>query len=289
MSGPEKPAREEKEKDAAPAYAAAGGGGARAALKLTDVAWIVAKNGYAADIWRCCGINREMWRWIDPCWTAEQAACVRRDHPFWQAIINLPHGEAGETRLILAAKRGDLARVEELIAWHADVNAVDNDNGTALIYASATGLSGGYVEVARTLLAAGAHLDATNEQGWTALIYASWMGHVEVVSLFLAAGADVNAANKEGYAALIRSSYYGHVDIMRKLLAKGAGVDVANSFGNTALISASCGGQVEGVRVLLKARANKHLIDNHGNTAHDCASQIPASTAAIRALLDLAP
>jgi hypothetical protein len=134
------------------------------ALTLTDVAWIVAKNGYAADVWRCCGINRAMWRWIDPRWTAEQAACVRRDHPFWQAIINLPHGSRGETRLILAAKRGRQARVATLIAWHADVSL-------ATIY------------------------------GWTALISASASGHVEVVCGLLAAGANKRLATRGGSTA----------------------------------------------------------------------------------------
>ena len=65
---------------------------------LLDVAWIVAKNGYAADVWRCCGICREMWRWIAPELSEEDAARVRRDHPFWQAIINLRHGKYARTR-----------------------------------------------------------------------------------------------------------------------------------------------------------------------------------------------
>ena len=120
MSGPEKRAREE-DAEAAAAAASAAPPGAHETPTLLDVAWVVAKNGYAADVWRCCGICREMWRWIAPELSEEDAARVRRDHPFWQAIINLPHFN-GRTRLMLAAQHGALTRAETLIAWHADVH-----------------------------------------------------------------------------------------------------------------------------------------------------------------------
>ena len=186
---------------------------------LLDVAWIVAKNGYAANVCRCSGICREMWRWIAPELSEADAARARRDHLFWQAIIDLPHGAHRRTRLMQATARGALAHVETLIAWHADVNAADKDGDTALILASGVG----YVEVVRALLAAGAGVDVATNNGWTALICASFDGQVETV---------------------------------RELLAMGA---------------------------------DKHVITNNGDTAYSCAAHIPASTAAIRALLALAP
>ena len=218
MSGPEKRAREEE----ADGAAAAAAPGAHETPTLLDVAWIVAKNGYAADVWRCCGTCREMWRWIEPELSEEDAARVRRDHPFWQAIINLWHGWRSITLLMLAAERGELARVEALIAWHADVSM------------AAIGINSG-----------------------TALSHASMNGHVEVV---------------------------------RALLAEGVGVDAATNDGSTALIFASFKGHVEVVRALLAAGADKHLSANNGDTAYSLAGAgTPASTAAIRALLDLAP
>ena len=102
MSGPNKRTREE-DAGAGAGAAAAGAAAGSGAATLLDVAWIVAKNGYAADVWRCSGLCREMWRWIAPLLSEEDAARVRRDHPFWQAIINLPLGPRGDTRLILAA------------------------------------------------------------------------------------------------------------------------------------------------------------------------------------------
>ena len=185
---------------------------------LLDVAWIVAKNGYAADVWRCCGLCREMLRWIAPGMCAEDAARVRRDHPFWQAIINLPHCLRGETRLMLAAMYGKLARVETLIAWHADVNAVDKNGVTALMYASANNC---HAKVVRVLLASGAVVDAVSNAGDTALIHASFNGHVEVVRALLAAGANKHIiANNRDTANSVAGRH--HPDLtaaIRELLA----------------------------------------------------------------------
>ena len=164
----------------------------------------MAKNGYAADVWRCSSICREMWRWIEPALSEEDAARVRRDHPFWQAIINLPHGPGHRMRLMLAAQRGKLAQVEMLIAWHADVNAVDEIGSAALILANGQG----HVEVVRALLAAGAGADAATNDGWTALIFASSDSHVETVRALLAAGANKHLINNSGDTAY---SFAAHI------------------------------------------------------------------------------
>ena len=224
---------------------------------------MVAKNGYAADVWRCCGICREMWRWIAPELSEEDAARVRRDHPFWQAIIDLPHGTRRRTRLMLAAARDKLVHVETLIAWHADVNAAGQYGYTALMHASEQASMSGRLEVVRALLAAGAGVDAANALGQTALLLAC-------------------------------SCYCSNVEIARSLLAGGADVDVADITGRTALMCASANGLVEVVRVLLAAGANKHCTTTSGDTAYSLAR--PGSwrcpsffSAAIRALLDLVP
>jgi hypothetical protein len=169
---------------------------------LLDVAWIVAKNGYAADVWRCCGICREMWHWIAPELSEEDAARVRREHPFWQAIINLPHGTSGETRLLRAVFSRNLVRIKTLIAWHADVNTVTKSGDAVLIWASGWGL----IEVVRALLAAGAAVDAVGRDGHTALSSASYEGETEVVRALLAAGANKHLIDRWGDTAYNRAS-----------------------------------------------------------------------------------
>ena len=132
------------------------------------------------------------------------------------------------------------------------------------------------------------YMQPNQKNYWTALIIASCGGHVEVVRALLAAGAGVEAANDSGWTPLLFASYRGRVDVVRALLDAGASVNVMTS-SMTALMWASSSGHVDVVRALLAAGANKHLIGIQGHTAHSLASGTPAWTAAIRALLDLAP
>ena len=126
---------------------------------------------------------------------AADAARVRRDHPIWQAIINLRHGKYASTRLLMAARFGELARVETLIAWHADVNAADNRGWTALMWASRNG----HVDVARALLKAGADVNAGENHVGPALYIAGERAQVEVVRVLLAAeGVHMDAMNMSG-------------------------------------------------------------------------------------------
>ena len=144
-------------------------------------------------------------------------------------------------------------------------------------------------EVVRALLDASAGVDAASNAGNTALIFASDKGHIEVVHLILSVGVNVDAANNVGDTALILASGKGHVEVARALLAADAGMDAANGQGFTALILASNYGHVEVVRALLSVGASKHFVSPNGASAYSAASHTPASTAAIRALLDLAP
>ena len=81
----------------------------------------------------------------------------------------------------------------------ADVNAIDNDGITALMWASARG----YTDVVRFLLENGANVNVKANDGLTALIWASDNGCVEVVRLLLENGANVNAKKDDGQTVLM--------------------------------------------------------------------------------------
>jgi hypothetical protein len=166
-------------------------------LKLTDIIGFVAQNGYAREANACSGLNRETWRCIPPGLSAADADRVRRDHPLWQAIINLRHGALKQTRLCWAARCGHLARVRELCDWRADVEATDFSNTTPLHYASNIG----NLDVVRELLSRGADANAVDSFGYPPLIWSSYLGHVEVVRVLLAAGAFKRHVNNAGSTA----------------------------------------------------------------------------------------
>jgi hypothetical protein len=166
-------------------------------LKLTGVIGFVALNGYAREANACAGLCRETWRCIPTGLSAADADRVRRDHPLWQAIIDLKHGWYKRTRLIQAASKGDFARVRELCDWRADVEARDREGQTALALASGPACA----DCARELINRKADLNATSISGLTPLMIAILYQRVDTVHLLLAAGADKRRVDVHGETA----------------------------------------------------------------------------------------
>ena len=71
--------------------------------------------------------------------------------------------------LLAAAAKGDVRKVEKLLAARADVNTTDMDDKTPLILASL----GGHTEAVRLLIGAGADVNAKDNLETTAIIWAS--------------------------------------------------------------------------------------------------------------------
>lgn len=104
-----------------------------------------------------------------------------------------------------------------LLASHP--GAASDDPGDALRRAA----SAGDLAKVKELLAAGADVNAANAYGGTALAFAADKGHAAVVDLLLERGADVNAKDRfYGATPLVWAVGHGHAEIVRSLLAKGA-------------------------------------------------------------------
>jgi hypothetical protein len=131
--------------------------------------------------------------------------------------IPSPTAETRASGLINAAAAGDLVRVKSLIAARADVNAKNNNGETALMWAS----DKGHAEVVNALLTARADVNAKANNGETALMWASYKGHAEVVNALLAARADLNAKNDDGKTALMLASDMGHAEVVKLLRQAG--------------------------------------------------------------------
>ena len=283
--------------------------------KLTDVLWIVAKNGYAREANACAGLNRETWTYLPPEMSDEDKDRVRKTNMFWQAIINLKHGFFKKTRLSWAAGKGKLARVRELCDWRAGIEEADKDGRTPLYYASqfnnlyvvrdlldrganieAATYDGNtslyvaseraHLDVVRELLARGANKEAAKNDGVTSLIIAVMYGHVEVLRELLAHGANIEAAKKNGSTPLMIASQCGNTDLVRELIARGANIEAGDDIGSTPLIYASWAGHADVVRELLASGANKHHVDNDGETAMSLVGRLASfEHLVIRALL----
>jgi len=137
------------------------------------------------------------------------------------------------------------------------------DGATALMCASAMG----HPFAIQALLEAGAVVDSKDNHGDTALMCAGANGQESAIRLLLDAGAAVASKNNNGETALRWASVKGHAGAIRALLEAGALVDSADHLGGTALSHASADGHVDAVHVLLEAGATVDAPDNEGITA----------------------
>jgi len=162
----------------------------------------------------------------------------------------------GVTALYIAARAGDSAATQMLLAAGADANAALPASGeTVLMTAAKAGnpdvvralLTGGVSGVslaqlgearaaARVAEAAGYSLlpnpaVATNYAdvnarerlyGRTALMIAAVEGHAEAVRLLVEAGSDLNIVDEEGSTALSLARSYGNLDVAAQLAEAGA-------------------------------------------------------------------
>jgi ankyrin repeat protein len=154
-------------------------------------------------------------------------------------------------KIINAVEKGNKKEILKLLKAGVDVNIKDEDGYTALILASYNG----HTETVKILLESGADVNIKDEDGYTALITASSQGHAETVKLLLESGADVNAENKESFTALMYASLNGHIGTVKLLLEAGADANVKNEYGETALDIAESRGHTETVKLLLEAGA----------------------------------
>ena len=149
--------------------------------------------------------------------------------------------------IVDAARNGDRDALRALIDKKVDVNATEADGSTALLWASYRDDQ----ESANLLIRAHANVNAANDLGVTPLWAASQNGGAAMVRTLLEAGAKPNAALLAGETPLMVAARSGYPEIVEQLLLKGANPNARGTRGQTALMWAVAQKHPEAVKVLL--------------------------------------
>ena len=143
--------------------------------------------------------------------------------------------------LLYAVRIGDFDRVKELIAKGADVNLVQEGEGTALVMA----IRQNRLQIARYLLQKGADPNlGTNNDGHP-LWLAARNGDIGLVELLVSSGVDVNKKFHGDGSALIQASKNGDLAMAKALVRLKADINMGVQGDGNPLIMASKGGHFE--------------------------------------------
>jgi ankyrin repeat protein len=127
--------------------------------------------------------------------------------------------DSGETVLMAAAMAGSVPSLEQLLAYGANPNAVDSvRRQTALMWAAAER----HASAVRTLVKAGARLDARSAAGLTPLMFAIRSGDIDTTATLLDLGADMTATSPDGTTSLGLAIINAHWQLAVTLLDRGA-------------------------------------------------------------------
>uniref|UniRef100_A0A8D0GX44 Cyclin dependent kinase inhibitor 2C n=1 Tax=Sphenodon punctatus TaxID=8508 RepID=A0A8D0GX44_SPHPU len=115
--------------------------------------------------------------------------------------------------LASAAARGDLAQVTNLLGENVNVNAQNGFGRTALQV-----MKLGNPEIARRLLARGAHPDLKDSAGFAVIHDTARAGFLDTLQTLLEFRADVNLEDQEGNLPLHLAAQEGHLPVVAFLL-----------------------------------------------------------------------
>lgn len=183
----------------------------------------------------------------------------------------------GKTPLSLTAERGHLDCLQELLTRGAKLGQTNRDGSTVLM----TAAHQSETEIVAFLLSKQATVNVADQEGWTALTYATnaplppaggeqaeqrvhidgVFQRVSTVELLLLHGANTNAQTSDGLSPLIVACAQDRPGAIKKLIEFKAQVNLASTRGQSALLMAAAHNLPDACRALILAKADV----NHTN------------------------
>ena len=151
--------------------------------------------------------------------------------PVASAPVAINTDNKSEQSLHDAALNGRFELVKSLLQKKVDINAIDEDGRTALMFAGYNG----HTDIVRILLDEGARVNIRDGLGRTALLFTATGPFPKTVELLLKQKADPNIVdNQERFSALMHAAAEGHIEVVKILLANEADATLKDIDGDTA-------------------------------------------------------
>uniref|UniRef100_A0A3Q3H2Q1 Ankyrin repeat and sterile alpha motif domain containing 6 n=1 Tax=Labrus bergylta TaxID=56723 RepID=A0A3Q3H2Q1_9LABR len=147
-------------------------------------------------------------------------ACDEGDYDTARGILEPGAPKESGRQSRLRSEAGSECNTADMLSL-VPVDCTDEEGNTALQFASASG----HENLVRFLLRKGASVDSRNNYGWTPLMQAARFGHLTVAHILLENGAEINGRNRLGASVLTMAARGGHTHVLKLLLESGAYVD----------------------------------------------------------------
>jgi len=154
---------------------------------------------------------------------------------FWALVVlllALVTSRNADRELLLAAERGDMGLMKEMLQNGAHVTTRNNNGIDALLWAA----NNGHDDAVQYLLDRGDFdINRQSNNGKTALMWAITWGHISVVKLLLKYKADIHRTDVSGMIAFMLAVMSDHAGIVEELIEPGADLFKKNKHNATAL------------------------------------------------------
>ena len=176
----------------------------------------------------------------------------------------------GRTKLMLATKKGDISKIEDLLYSGAEINARDDEGWTALMYAARFQSN---PDVTKLLLYKGADRTAKNKYGVTALLLAAgYSDNSEVVSTLLESYSALSDEAREAFAYGI--SNYNKTNVLQAFIDKRVPVNIPYNGKTPLMVACATNKNTKIIEWLLENGASKYQVEaSTGKTAYDYAKE----------------
>lgn len=176
--------------------------------------------------------------------------------------LNAKGGKYGSA-LQVAARNHDVDTVEILLQNNADVNVGGGKHGSAIVAAAASGsLTCSGQNIIRLLLERGADIESRDDDGWTALFWAAYLGDLNTTRLLCKYKADHHVVGKFGETPLLVAAAGACHEVVNILLDLGSDLMQVNILKETVLHYAAYNNDSSVMKLLLDRReGSNHQIE----------------------------